>query len=96
MTTVDALIAERDRLRAEVERAVTALEEWEQLVGIPLPQAIAAAHARIEADDPYALIEFVEQQQITIIKLRDAFDRAAASRNRWRDFANRLDAEVGP
>lgn len=86
---IDALIAERDRLRGEVEWAVTKLEEWEALVGMPLVEALTAATARALADEPYALAEVMEEQRVTIIKLRDAFDRVARSRNEWRARAKR-------
>lgn len=67
----------------------TELTEWEALVGQPLIEALNAATARVLAGDPYALTEMLEQQRVTIIKLRDAFDRVARSRNEWRDRAKR-------
>jgi hypothetical protein len=86
---IDALIAERDRLRGEVEHAQTLLAEWEAIVGMPLVPAVQQAIARVDANEPYALAEVLEEQRVTIIELRDAFDRVAKSRNEWRSRAKR-------
>lgn len=67
-----------------------ALAEWEALVGVELVPALRAATERVLVNDPYSLTEMVEQQQIEIIKLRDAFDRVAKSRNEWRARAKRV------
>jgi hypothetical protein len=72
----------------------TELAEWEGLVGKTLIEALKAGTARVEAGDPYALAEMIEQQRITIIKLRDAFDQVARSRNEWRDRAKRAQAQL--
>jgi hypothetical protein len=72
----------------------TELAEWEGLVGQTLIEALKAGTARVEAGDPYALAEMIEQQRITIIKLRDAFDQVARSRNEWRDRAKRAQAQL--
>jgi hypothetical protein len=70
------------------------LAEWEGIVGQTLIEALKAGTTRVEAGDPYALTEMIEQQRITIIKLRDAFDQVARSRNEWRDRAKRAQAQL--
>jgi uncharacterized protein YqfA (UPF0365 family) len=85
----DQAVAELQRRRAEVDELQTECAEWEAIVGMHLAQALAEAHARHAANDPYALADMVEQQRVTIVKLRDAFDRVAKSRNEWRDRAKR-------
>ena len=88
---IDALIAERDRLRAELDHAQTMLAESEAVIGMPVVEAIRAAVARVDASDPYALTDVVEQQRVTIIKLHDAFSLVARSRSEWRARAKRVD-----
>lgn len=66
----------------ELEHAQTLLAEWEALVGMPLPQAIAIAVARVDANQPYALGEAYEA-------LTGAFHKLAQDRNMWRARAKR-------
>lgn len=83
---IGALIAERDRLRLEIDRAVTKDAEWEAVVGMPLAQAMADAHARYDANAPYALTEALDE-------LRTAFRKVAEDRNMWRARAKRARAD---
>lgn len=85
---IDALIAERDRLRGEVDHAQTLLAEWEAIVGMPLVPAVQQAIARVDAGRPYALAEAHEL-------LVGAFHKIASDRNEWRSRARRAATNPG-
>lgn len=50
---IDDLIAERDRLRRELDDAQTQLAEWEAVIGMPLGEAVRIGHERVERGYPY-------------------------------------------
>lgn len=60
---IDALIGERDRLRAELDHAQTLLADWEAVVGVPLLAAVCSAVARVDKREPYALTEALEERR---------------------------------
>lgn len=87
---IDALIGERDRLRAELDHAQTLLAEWEALVGAPMLAAVCSAVARVDSNRPYALTEAYDV-------LAGAFHKIAEDRNMWRARARRAaDKPGGP
>lgn len=81
---IDDLIADRDRLRVELDHAQTLLAEWEALVGQSLPAAVHCAVARVDSHRPYALTEAYEV-------LAGAFHKLATDRNEWRARARRAE-----
>jgi len=82
MDDIAALLAERDRLRRELDHAITMNEEWEALVGAPFRECVIAAQARVSAGKPYALAEVLGN-------LSEAFRSVAEDRNMWRARAKR-------
>lgn len=71
------------RLRKQLDNAQTMVAELEALIGAPFSEALNAGVDRVEAGQPYALLEVLE-------KLRGAFHKVAQDRNKWRAQAKRL------
>jgi len=82
---IDALIAERDRLRRELDHAQTLVAEAEALLGMPIVEALAAGTERALAGMPYSIAETYEA-------LVGAFRKMARDRNKWRAQAKRAGA----
>jgi hypothetical protein len=75
-----------DQAIDELIHARAMLAEWEALVGMPLPQAVAIAVARVDDNRPYTLAAAHEA-------LTGAFHRLAQDRNMWRARAKRAEAD---
>lgn len=77
------------RFRRELEERETEVAEWEAIVGTPLAQAMADAHARHDAGGPYALVEALGEMREELERVRAAFGKVAEDRNMWRARAKR-------